>query len=170
MNFQEILKEFPSKAMVEILAKSIITSPSQMDNLWLMASNNEKNSWRAAWIMDKIYQIKPELVSPYIPKMIPLTLQINDTGKLRQFLKLISMEPLSLSSINGSFLDSCFFWVNSQETPVAVRVYAMQILYHISLVEPDIIPELTSIIYDHMDKSTPGFRSRGKKILKALGK
>lgn len=167
MDFEAILSTFPGKEAAVLIAKGIANEPKQMPKLWEFATSSHKVSWRACWLIDKVYDEAPDLVRPYIPLMIELIPNLECQSKQRQFLKLISAEPLP-KTISGGFINRCFDLLISNATPVAVRVYAMQILFNFSQQEPDIKNELALIIQEHMNEGTAGFRCRGKKILKKL--
>jgi len=167
MDFEAILSTFPGKDAAALIAKEIAKEPKQMRKLWDFAISTHDKSWRASWLMDKVYDEAPELVRPYIPLMIDSIPELECQSKQRQFLKLISAEPLP-KTISGHFINRCFDLLISKATPVAVRVYAMQILFTFSQQEPDIKNELALIIEEHMNDGTAGFRCRGKQILKKL--
>ncbi len=167
MDFEAILSTFPGKEAAMLIAKEISKEPKYMTQLWEFALRPEKNTWRATWLMDKVYDEAPELVRPYISQMIELIPNLECQSKQRQLLKLISSEPLP-ETISGDFINRCFDLLISNATPVAVRVYAMQILFNFSQQEPDIKNELSLIIEEHMNEGTPGFKSRGKLILRKL--
>ncbi|NOU58394.1 hypothetical protein [Marinifilum caeruleilacunae] len=167
MDLKKLLDPFPMKQEAQLVAQRIAEDPKHVQQLWEWCISNEKHSWRATWLMDKVYDIDPDLVRPYIPKMIAIIPNLNDESKQRQYLKLISAETLP-SDISGEFINSCFDFLISTTTPVAVKVHAMQILYHFSLIEPDIQHELALIIEEQMENGTAGFCSRGRKILKKI--
>jgi len=167
MNFEALLSTFPRKETAILIAKEIASEPKQMQKLWDFAIGTHEKSWRASWLMDKVYDEAPQLVRPYIPLMIELIPDLECQSKQRQFLKLISIEPLP-KPISGHFINRCFDLLISNSTPVAVRVYAMQILFNFSQQEPDIKNELALVIEEHMNEGTAGFKSRGKRILRKL--
>ncbi|MGZ2371489.1 hypothetical protein ACXR6G_17045 [Ancylomarina sp. YFZ004] len=167
MDFEAILSTFPGKEAAVLIAKGIAIEPNLMPKLWKFATGSHEKSWRATWLMDKVYDEAPELVRPYIPQMIQLIPNLECQSKQRQFLKLISAEPLP-KTISGDFINSCFDLLISNATPVAVRVYAMQILFNFSQQEPDIKNELALVIEESMSDGSAGFKSRGKRILKKL--
>lgn len=155
------------KKEAELVAQSIAKDPMHVQQLWEWCISEEKHSWRATWLMDKVYDIDPELVRPYIPKMIALIPTLPDESKLRQYLKLISSESLP-QDIPGEFINRCFDLLTESSTAIAVKVHAMQVLYHFSLTEPDIQNELALIIEEQMEYGSTGFCSRARKILKKL--
>jgi len=167
MDFESILSTFPGKEAAILIAKEIANDPKLMPKLWKFATSSHERSWRATWLMDKVYDEAPELVRPYIPQMIQMMPNLECQSKQRQFLKLISEEPLP-KIISGDFINRCFDLLISNSTPVAVRVYAMQILFNFSQQEPDIKNELALVIEEFMSDGTAGFKCRGKRILKKL--
>jgi len=167
MDLGKLLDPFPIKKEAELVAKSIAKNPKHIKALWEICIGDEKHSWRSTWLMDKVYDIAPELVRPYIPKMIKLIPTLENESKQRQYLKLISSEPLP-RNISGDFINRCFDLLISSTTAIAVKVHAMQILYNFSQKEPDIKNELALIIEEQMENGTAGFCSRGRKILKKI--
>jgi hypothetical protein len=67
-------------------------------------------------------------------------------------------------------MNMCFDWLVSAKESVAVKVYAMEILYRISQVEPELKKELADSIEWRISEGTPGFKHRGLKTLKKLYK
>jgi hypothetical protein len=118
-------------------------------------------------MVDKINDQSPDLIVPYIPALIDKLSKLNDLGKKRHFLKLISMHEIPEDK-TGFLANFCLASLSSAEPP-AVRVYAMQVLFNISEIEWDFKPELLEIIEQELEfRPTPGIVSRGSKLLKKL--
>ncbi|PKQ60635.1 hypothetical protein BZG02_18780 [Labilibaculum filiforme] len=169
MELKKLLDPFPVKEEALLIAQSISENPVYMNDLWKICISSKKHSWRATWLLDKVYDIAPDLVRLYIPQMIELIPKLQNESKLRQYLKLISLEPLP-TNISGDFINYCFDALISSTSAIAIKVYAMQILYNFSLQEPDIQGELTLIIEEQMENGSAGYCSRARKILKAIHK
>lgn len=167
MDLKKLLDPFPIKKEAELVARSIAKDPNHVQQLWEWCISNEKHSWRATWLMDKVYDIDPNLVRPYIPKMIALIPTLENESKQRQYLKLISCEPIP-KDISGEFINRCFDLLINTTTAVAVKAHAMQILYNFSIIEPDIKNELALILEEQMEHGSAGFCARARKLLKAL--
>ncbi|MCK5279227.1 MAG: hypothetical protein KAQ62_19445, partial [Cyclobacteriaceae bacterium] len=60
--------------------------------------------------------------------------------------------------------------LNSGKEPVAVKVFAMTVLFNIVQVYPELSEELEISIEEQMPFCSAGFKSRGRKVLKALSK
>jgi hypothetical protein len=70
--------------------------------------------------------------------------------------------------LQGMTLEYCFQLLNNPKEAAAIRVFAMTVLYNLTLQKPDLAHELYDSIEMHMEDALPGYKSRGGKILKAL--
>ena len=153
------------------MSKEIIRSPQNYQSLMDLALYDKRPmSWRAAYLIDKINDIQPELIKPYFIKMMEKVKTEKQKGKKRHFLKLISMNQIPTEQ-QGVMLDFCIETFKSSKEDVAVRVHAMQILYNLTEVEPGLITEILAIIEHEMaNHSSAGITSRGSKLVKKLMK
>ena len=85
----------------------------------------------------------------------------------RDLLRVIARSELPEDNL-GVLLNNCFEWMQSADEPPSTKVHSMQIVYNVSQYEPDIKPELISIIEDQMPKNSVGYKNRGSKLLKKL--
>ena len=67
---------------------------------------------------------------------------------------------------HGKIMSICFDFIQSNETPVAVKAYSLTILQKLAKLYPEIKTELRLIIENRWTHETPAFKSRAKKILK----
>ncbi len=154
---------------IELLIHEALTHPEYVRLIADIAFySDHPKSWRAAWLMDKIHNKKPKMIEPFIKEIILQLKKETSSSKIRHFLKLISLYAIPKN--HSSFLfEYCHQHFTSAKEPVAVRVYALQVLYNLSEEEPDLKPELLSTIrYENELHSTAGIRSRGKKLAKKL--
>jgi hypothetical protein len=94
--------------------------------------------------------------------------QLSSEGARRNFLKIFAEAPVKLNRRDKSTLLNLGFDFLAGDYSVAVRVYSMEILYKLSLEMPAIGVELSNLIEDNLEDSSPGYKSRGQKILKKL--
>lgn len=169
---KDILLNDLSRKHAESIAAMTLKKPAIFDELWEIALSDEYPvNWRAAWVMDGIWERSPEIVRPFVPKMWALLPQLKVDGVKREFLKIISESPLPEDEERlGILLGICFDWLNVAGEAIAVRVYSMQILFNISRKIPEIIPELKTTIEVAMQEGSPAVLSRGRKILQKLMK
>ena len=169
MNKEEIFELIFSWENLELLMKEVIDSGDTYLNLMEMALYDERAmTWRAAYLIDKINDLQPELILPYLEKMIEQVQVEKHGGKRRHFLKLISMNKIPEQKL-GLMLDFAIETFKSSKEAVAVRVHAMQILYNITELEPELKHEILTVIEHEMENhSSAGIISRGKKLVKKL--
>ena len=171
MTKEELIDLIDSWENLPYLQNEIISIPE----LYLMLIeiafyNSNPKSWRAAYLVDKINDKYPELLSPFLNEMIEQLKIEKSESKKRHFLKLISMNDLPPDQ-QGFMTDFCINVFTSAKEPVAVRVHAMQVLYNISEKEPDLKPEILNIIEHEMENHySAGILSRGGKLADKLRK
>lgn len=130
-------------------------------------SNEEPFSRKIVWAID-LYSIEnPELINPYLKTIVELLAVFNHDGLRRHSLHILSRSQLPASEL-GSLINICFDWLLSPDQTAAVKVYCMEILYRISIIEPAIKQELSDCIEFRLNEETPGFKNRGLKILRKL--
>jgi len=166
--YTDLLIRDLSEGVIQSMIDMTIQRPVLLDELWEFGISSNPAAWKAIWIMDKIHDIKPELIRPYLKAMLEIVEQLKQSGQKRHILKLLSLNPLPKEP-TGSFINYCFDLLQSKSEPIAGRVHAMQILYNISLAIPELKNELRIVIEDAMIEGTPGIRSRGRKLLQTLG-
>jgi len=148
---------------------NISNHPEHLNALMKVAfDESDARNWRAAWMEDKINEKHPELVIPYLPAMTDFVLTTQNAGKKRHLLKLISLHSIHEDKM-AILLNYCIKIFTSASEPVAVRVHAMQILFNITLKEPDFAGELTDLIEHQIEfHGSTGITSRGQRLLKKL--
>ena len=152
-----------------LMISDLKTEPEKIDLLMNIALHSRHpRSWRAAWMADKINDDSPELIAPYIGKMITSLGNETSSSKKRHFIKLISLHQIP-AACHSLLMDYCLNCFMSGDEPVAVRVHALQVLYNISEAEPDFKPELLAVIEHEMNlHATAGIRSRGTHLARKL--
>jgi hypothetical protein len=65
-------------------------------------------------------------------------------------------------------MNSCFEFIRSADTPIAIKAFSLSILGHLATEYPDIRGELKLLIEDMWEHATPAIRSRAKRILKVI--
>lgn len=126
-------------------------------------------SMRAARVVCLAARKHPGLIRPHLP-FIASNLGSYKTDGVKRCLALILSE-LSCDFDDetwGKLINTCFEWLMSPDEKVAQKAYAMVILHKSTSLFPELIPELIASIEEQMPRSSVGFRSLGKKILKKL--
>lgn len=169
MTKAELIDMIDSWENLQYLQKDLVGKPEMYRLLIEIAFYNANSkSWRAAYLVDKINDAYPKLLKPYLNEMIKQLKIEKSESKKRHFLKLISMHDLPLAQL-GFLTDFCISVFTSAKVPVAVRVHAMQVLYNISEIQPELKSEILLIIEHEMENHfSAGILSRGNKIAKKL--
>ena len=123
---------------------------------------------RAAWPLSYCVRAHPELIEPYFKPLLD-HLQRKDihVAVIRNTVRLLQDVTIPKKH-QGRVMSTCFDFVQSPETPIAVKAFSLTILFHLAADYPDIRGELKLIIEEQWEHSTPAFRSRAKKILAKL--
>ena len=130
----------------------------------------EQKSWRAAYILDKINDVQPKLLQPYLITMLDQLKVEKNSSKKRHFLKLLSQNEIP-ENYTGFLFDYCMENISSAKEPPAVRVHAMQNLFNLAQIYTDLTSEVLSIIEHEIEyHSTAGIKSRGNKLVNKLRK
>lgn len=171
MTENELLDLIQSGDNVPLISRHLTDRPELLATLMnIVLRNGGATSWRAAWIADKIHEIRPELVTPFLPDMTQFALKTPDAGKKRHLLKLISLHPIPDENM-AELLNFCITLFTNPAEPVAIRVHAMQILFNIVEKEPAFSGELIDLIEHEIEfHGSAGLNSRGRKLLKKLRK
>ena len=169
MTKNELQKLIQSWESIDLVIKHVIEFPEHFEVLIRLAfDEQEERNWRAAWMIDRIHEKKPELVLPFLPAITEFVFTTKSSGKKRHFLKLISLHNTPQHKM-AELLNYCFEIFTDKTEPVAVRVHAMQILFNIAMKEHDFAGELIDLIEQEMEyHGSAGISSRGKKLLGKL--
>ncbi len=130
-------------------------------------------SQRAAMVVGNLGRKHPEWLRPWHAEMI----RVADAGKhdavRRNVMRYFSELPVTaVEEVNqGPLLDLAFRLTESPLMAVAIRVFSMTVVANFCGLYPELKDELRGIIERTiMEGTTPGFRSRGEKILQQLVK
>lgn len=169
MTENELYTLIQSWESIALVVQHISDFPENLDRLMSIAMNDQLDkSWRAMYLAEMIHEKHSKLITPYLPSMTNFVLTTQNASKKRHLLKLISLHDIPEERM-ADLLNFCIEVFTNAAEPVAVRVHAMQILYNISLAEPDFSGELIDLIENEIEyHGSAGISSRGRKLLKKL--
>ncbi len=174
MNQPKTLRELLSKGSgrnrADVVADAVEQRPELFHGLVeIYLSGEEPVSRVAAWATDLCAERHPGWIIPYADRLVGLLPRPGHTALKRHALRMLSRIEVPQTEL-GPLIGYCFTCLTSANLPAAPKVYAMEILYRISLAEPDLRQELTDTIMLRLDEETAGFRNRGLKILKKISR
>lgn len=166
----ELLKEH-SRAQALRMADYACESKTHFKELMqCFLSRESRLAQRAAWSVSWAALQKPEMIKPFIKDLVAC-LQKKDIhpALIRNAVRVL--ETITIPEpFHGEVMNACFGFIETPATPAAIKAFSLTTLYNLSKTYPEIKAELKLIIEDRWETETPAFRSRGRKILAALGK
>ena len=164
----ELLMTETSRRNTDMIADLVFQKPELFPALMaIFFQNEEPISRRAVWVIDTLAEKVPQILEPYFERVILILPEFQHDGLKRNTLRMLSRADIPLNQC-GMLIKTCFDWLISPAESVAVKVFAMDILYRFSRIEPDLKKELADSIEFRLAEETPGFRNHGEKILKRL--
>lgn len=155
----------------EWMAVSAIENPEVLRSLVDYSySADHKLAFKASWVLTKVNDLSPETICPYLDRIAGSLSQVDNESAVRSFLRILSftdMNKLSLRN-HGILADNCFSFLRSGFSSVAVKAYAMEILYKLVLIYPELKNELVATINILQIDGPGGILSRGRMIIKKL--
>ncbi len=132
-------------------------------------SDNIRICQRSAWTVGYLGKTCPELLDPYLEKMLYNLADAPHDAIIRNTFRTFQQIEFP-EKIVGHAFDMSFKYFVCVKNAVAIRVFAMTVCSNISIKYPDLIPELILAIEANMEHGSAGFQSRGRKLLTKLRK
>ena len=170
-DLQVIVNNMLSSKEAEWVATSAIENPSIFIKLFEFSySSDKKLAFRASWTLTKVCDKFPELIYPYLPKIVETLATIDNESTLRSFLRILSLTDLEKINArqHGLLADFSFNILNSGFSAIAVKAYSMEILYKLALLYPELGNELSASIRILMEDGSAGIKARGQLIIRKL--
>ena len=164
-NIQEQLLVEISRNNTNYIAKIIGNDASLFDKLVnLVFKGSSPIPLRAAWVVSTVTDVYPELLTPYVEKIINTLEMFDHTGICRNLLRQLA-ECKIPDDLQGKLYDICYTWLLSRHQPPAVKVHCMQILFNIAQLEPDLKPELKLILEELTGHDSAAIKSRSRQLM-----
>jgi hypothetical protein len=119
----------------------------------------------AAGIMGYCVEGRPELIRPYLPKLLDCLERddMHDAVK-RNIVRLLQYVEIPRRRA-GKVYAHCVDLVDDPCEPVAVRAFALTVAARIAKSEPDLMNELRLIVRQHLPHTTAAFQKRAREVL-----
>lgn len=171
MDLRKQLLTTHSKENTTLIANYIGANRERFDKLMKLFLYDEyRVIQRAAWVVGDVSRLHPEIVMPYLPEMVE-NLKKPDLQDASKRNTLRFLQEIEVPEEHwGDLAELCFNFLTSIEEAVAIKVFSMTVLLGIVKNVPELKDELKYAIEDQLPYGSAGFKSRGKKTLKALEK
>jgi hypothetical protein len=169
MNLREIILEEHSKKQAMRIVRWVGTDKKRFAGLVKLFLHGEyRVTQRISWPLSIIAESHPELVRPYLGKLIA---HINVPGlhvavarNTMRFLQFIDIPK----RYQGKLVDICFGFLLKSDSPIALRVFSMTVLQRIAVEEPELVREIREAVKSVMSEGGGAIIARGKMVLKKL--
>jgi len=122
---------------------------------------------RGFYAMSIIGDDHPELLLPHLKVLFKVLKNPSHDGYGRAFIRYLSQIEIP-KKWQGIAVDYCFTALENPKTPIAIQAHGMSVLMNIGRKETAILPELAEILNANYENSSPGYKSRAKRILKEI--
>ena len=120
---------------------------------------------RAAWTMNYCAERHPQLIYPYLPKLLNCLSRDDDHDAVkRNIVRLLQYIEIP-KKLLGKVYSHCVDLIDDPSEPIAVRAFALTVASRIAKAEPDLLNELQLIVRQHLPPATAAFQKRARAIL-----
>lgn len=168
---KELLLERGGYDTSDILAENIIENREILDLMVDYSfSQDKKLAFRASYCIIRAEEKVPGITERYYGLFAESLKQLDNESVIRAFLKILNAYDFNKlnEDQHGFIAESCFTWLNSGKSAIAIKAYSMDALYKLSAIYPELVTELKSSILRVMEDGSAGIKARGKQILKLL--
>jgi hypothetical protein len=136
----------------------------------LFMGNDYRVTQRLSWVVSGCIEKWTYLADDYLPKMIKKLLEPNlhDAYKRNTIRALLYVDIPE--NLHGELAEACFRFLGNLNEAVAIKFFAMQMLEKLVKIYPELKEELVMHLEEQMPYESSAFKSKGKKILKNLGR
>ena len=171
MTLTALLHQKAWRPAIDQVVALVEAAPYRLPEL-LTALQHESDQvvMRGAMALADLGRAHPDWLRPYHRELIALLRRdpIDATNRclFRYFseLPLTEIDPV----IEGDLLDLAFARGSDPQRTVTIRIWGLQIVANFCERYPELRDELRGVIEEQLDTAPPGFKSRGRKILRAL--
>lgn len=125
---------------------------------------------QSAWILGVCYDQYPRLITPWLPAMVKRMQEpdVHD-GVIRNAVRILQCVEIP-KALLGTVVSLCFDFINSYDTPIAVKAYSMTVLANATEREPALRRELKAALELLLQSPSPGVRSHVRMTIERLEK
>ena len=167
IDFESFLSRTLSRKEIVFFAEEVDAFPLRFDELLILLDHpNRQLAWHAAWGLEKLFEKHPEHFQQDVIKYLSDKIINTDNESVRRLvLNIISLANLP-DELPIVLINSCFEWILSVKTPIAVKVAGIYYLQRVCQFEPELLTELKLCVQLLLENdNSPAIRSVAKKII-----
>jgi|WetSurMetagenome_2_1015567.scaffolds.fasta_scaffold00237_15 8-oxo-dGTP diphosphatase len=166
-----VIRNISDTREIIMMAKSACNDPSLIGQLIsLSLEKDSRIAFLSSWILSKVVDSRTDVTIPYLCTLIDALQGLNNQSVLRCFLRVISRnKPESIPvSHHGLLVNYCFAQMRKAASPVAPKVYSMEILAAMCDIYPEMKSEVASTIGLVVNDASGGIKSQARKLIVKL--
>lgn len=174
----EIKTTLQKSKVNKLAAISIQNGIAIKDIIDLTFHPEEKIAFRAAWILENIYENSPRNFVPFIAYFFSVFPKQNNLSARRHFSKILALitkknalpeiKQVLESYDTEKLVETTFSWLIDEEVPVAIKSHCLNILANFNTAHPWIKDELSQTMAYLVDRESIAFFAKVKQIRKQL--
>lgn len=172
LDFSLVLSD-SSRALMDYTASMVGNDDELFKELMRLACLQQPPlCMRAARVADLCCERNPELIRPYLVKMVEDLPGLQDMSVKRIFMHiLIRHSWVENEEAMGKLVDTLFKWLLDDVQSIAVKAYAMTILGNIAALMPDLKGEIIVVLEDTIPLwESFALQNAGRRMVKKLRK
>ena len=153
---------------ITMVANSAAGDETLLSQLVTLSSSTEKRvGFMSSWALSKVSDMNPAILSPYLALMIEALPGVPNESVQRSFMRVIMRSNTSDIPLthHAPLIDYCMSVMREENTPVAPRVYGMEILASFCELYPDMVNEVTGLVQLVVNDASGGMRAAGRKVI-----
>jgi hypothetical protein len=168
MNIAEQLLAEMSRRNVDYIANYIGNDLKLFHELLELVWEGESPlPMRASWVVTAVTDKYPDLLHPYIGRIVESIEHFDHPGTRRNLLRYLASVEIP-EALQGKLYDVCYRWALSRSEPPAIKAHSLQILYNIAKAEPDLKHELRLLLEDLANDESAAIKSKYRRLIVKL--
>ena len=166
MNIRQILSKGQSRSTTEEIVKYIGGDYTRFAELMAVFINGDYRLKQcSAWPISVVAEDHPELVLPYLSKLIDDLPRTDVHNAVRRSI-LRALQYVEIPKrLQGKVFSHCLDLIGDPRQAVAIRAFSLTVASKISAGEPALMNELRLIVMTHLPGTSAAFRVRARGIL-----
>lgn len=170
--YKSYIQELNTRPPIEQIQKMVLQAAKSEQQVLVLIELIKKEPKKiadlASWILTHVSDKTPEILNPFNEELTLILASTNNSSLQRNIARTLSNIELPKKQL-GTLLNSCFSLIETASTAIAVKAHCMGILYRITKLENDIIPEFKIALEELSLRGSKGEQARARNILKKLG-
>jgi hypothetical protein len=168
MNIVQELNKPHKLAIKNKIVRYVGSDPKRFKELItvFLGDNYRRTQW-AGWPLSDIVKAHPELIRPYLNTVLKSIDKSGHVAVRRNVMRLLQFIDIP-KNLQGRAFEKAFKLFSNTSEPIAVRVFAMQIMNDVAMKQPDLKNEVIIAIEEQLPYGSAAFRNRGLRLVKKL--